>query len=69
MPIVTSSTQLKNLFGPESRLLFNLINEQPMFLLKPAFKWEQDKNYQQFKSRPLHLKVVNDSSERALGLN
>ena len=68
MPIATSSTQLKDLFGPESRLLFKLINEQPMFLSKPAFKWEQDENYQQIKSRLLHLKVVNDSSERALGL-
>ena len=68
MPIVTFSTQLKDLLGPESWLLFKLINEQPMFLSKPAFKWEQDENYQQIKSRLLHLKVVDDSSERALGL-
>ena len=68
MPIVTSSTQMKDLFAPESWLLFKLINEQPMFLSKPAFRWEQDENYQQIKSRLLHLKVVNDSSERALGL-
>ena len=68
MPILTSSTQLKDLFGPESLLLFKLINEQPMFFSKPASKWEQDENYQQIKSRLLHLKVVNDSSERALGL-
>ena len=67
IPIVTS-TQLKDLFGPESWLLFKLIYEQPMFLSKPAFKWEHDENYQQIKSRLLHLKVVNDSSERALGL-
>ena len=38
MPIVTFSTQLKDLFGPESWLLFKLIYEQPMFLSKPAFK-------------------------------
>ena len=68
MPIVTSSTQLKDLFGPESWLLFKSINEQPMFLSKPAYKRKQDENYQQIKSQLLHLKVVNDSSEKALGL-
>ena len=31
MPLITPSTQLKDLIGPKSRLLFKLINEQPVF--------------------------------------
>ena len=68
MPTVTAFTQLKDLIGPESWLLFKLINEQPLFLSKPALLWEKDECYIRIKSRLQHLKVVNDSSERALGL-
>ena len=67
MPLVTPSTQLKDLIGPESWLLFKLFDEQPVFLSKPASLWEKDKDYIRIKSRLLHL-IVNDSSERALGL-
>ena len=68
MPTVTAFTQLKDLIGPESWVLFKLINEQPLFLSKPASLWERDECYIRIKSRLQHLKVVNDSSERALGL-
>ena len=68
MPLITPYTQLKDLIGPESWLLFKLINNQPVFFLKPASLWEKDKDYSRIKSRLLHLKVVSDSSERALGL-
>ena len=49
-------------------MLFKLINKNPVFLCKPAFLWEKDKGCIRIKSRLLRLKVVNDSSERALGL-
>ena len=68
MPLITPSTQMKKLIGPESWLLFKLINKQSVFLSNPVSLWEKDKNYICIKSRLLHLKVVNDSSERALGL-
>jgi len=68
MPTVTVFTQLKDLIGRESWVLFKLINEQPLFLSKPASLWERDECYIRIKSRLQHLKVVNDSSERALGL-
>ena len=68
MPIITASTQLKDLTGPQSWLLFTLINEQPLFLCKPASQWEKDENYMRIKSQLIHLKVVNDFSERVLGL-
>ena len=67
MSLITPFTQLKDLIGPESWLLFKLINEQPAFLSKPASLWEKDKDYICIKSRLLHLKVLNDPSERALG--
>ena len=68
MPTVTGFTQLKDLIGPDSWVLFKLINELPLFLSKPASLWERDKCYIRIKSLLQHLKVVNDSSERALGL-
>ena len=68
MPTVTAFTQLKDLIGPQSWLLFKLINEQPLFLSKPALLWERDECCIRIKSRLQHLKVVNASSERALGL-
>ena len=68
MPLITPYTQLNDLIGPESWLLFKLINEQPVFFSKPASLWEKDKDYIRIKSRLLHLNVVNDSSKRALEL-
>ena len=68
MPVITPSTQLKDLIGPESWLLFKVFNEQPVFLSKPASLSEKDKDHICIKSRLLHQKVVNDFSERALGL-
>ena len=61
MPTVTAFTQLKDLFGLESWVLFKLINEQPLFLSKPASLWERDECYIRIKSRLQHLKAVNDS--------
>ena len=66
MPTVTAFTQLKDLIGPESWVLFKL--KQPLFLSKPTSLWERNECYIRIKSQLPHLKVVNDSSERALGL-
>ena len=68
MPLIIPSTQLKDLIGPESWLLLKLINKQPVFLSKPASLMEKGKDYICTKSQLLHLKVVNDSSERAFEL-
>ena len=68
MPDIKPSTQLKDLVGPDSWLIFNLINEEPVFLSKSASLWEKDENYNRIRSRLVNMKVVNDSSERALRL-
>ena len=68
MPTVTTFTQLKDLIGRGSWILFKLINKQPLFLSKPASLWERNECYIRIKSRLQHLKVVNDFSEKALGL-
>ena len=67
MPTVTAFANLKDK-GLESWVLFKLINEQPLFLSKPASLWERDKCYIRIKSGLQHLKAVYDFSERALGL-
>ena len=54
--------------GLESRSLFKLINKQLVFLSKLASLWKKNKNYICMKSRLVHLKVVNDFSEKALEL-
>ena len=51
MPPVTGFTQLKDLIGPESWVLFKLINKRPLFLSKPASLWEEDECYIRIKSR------------------
>ena len=68
MPTVTTFTQLKDLIGRESWVLFKLINKQPLFLSKPASLWERNECYIRIKFRLQHLKVVNDFSKRAFGL-
>ena len=68
MPTVPAFTQLKDLIGRESWVLLKLINKQSLFLSKPASLWERNECYIRIKSRLQHLKVVNDFSERALGL-
>ena len=62
MPAITAFTQLKDLFGPVSWVLFKRINENPVFLSKLTSLWEKDESCIIIKSRLLHLKVVNDSS-------
>ena len=54
--------------GPETWLLFKLINEQSVFLSKPASLCEKEKDYIDIKSPLFYRTVVNDSSEKALGL-
>ena len=68
MRTVTGFTQLKNLIGPKSSVLFKLINEQPLLLLKPASLWERDECHIRIKSRLQHLKEVNNSSKRGIRL-
>ena len=36
IPAITAFTQLKDLFGPKSWVLFKLINKNPVFLSKSA---------------------------------
>ena len=60
MPAITLSTQLKDLVGSDSWLLFRLMNEQPAFLTKPASMWEKDDDYVRIKSRLSRMKVVNE---------
>ena len=47
-------------------MLFTLINKNPVVLSKPASLREKDESCIRIKSRLLCLKVVNDSSKRAL---
>ena len=68
LPTVTTFTQLKDLIGRKSWVLFKLTNKQPLFLSKPASLWERNECYIRIKSRLQHLRVVYDFSERALGL-
>ena len=67
-PIITSRTQLKDLVGPNSFLLFELIKIEPEFLGLPAKDWEGNSNFIKIKEALSHLKVTNDAAERALGL-
>ena len=67
-PILTSRTQLKDLVGPNSFVLFELIKIKPDFLEIPAKDWEGNPSFINIKGAISHLKVTNDTAERALGL-
>ena len=67
MPAIIGFAQLIDLFGPDSWVLFKLIDKNPVFLCKPAL-WEKDESCIRIKPRFLRLKVVKDSSKRALSL-
>ena len=62
------STTLAALVGPDSWTLLNLLNADCSFLTKNPKCWEQDSSYIACKKTAQEINVVNDASERALGL-
>ena len=68
LPVVSETTQLKDLVGVDLWQLFNLLNLRVSFLRKPARLWPDDSEYQNASKMMRCLRVANDSAERALGL-
>ena len=65
---VTKSTTLAALVGPDSWRLLNLVDTVCSFLTKSLKRWEQNCSFIACKKTAQEINVVNDASERALGL-
>ena len=63
-----SNKQLKDFVGPDSYVLFNLLNLNKDLLNMPVSSWSSSPLYQHDKNIIKHLSVVNDVAERALGM-
>ena len=68
MPQLTIHTNISDLVGPDSWTIFNGIGVFPEFLRKTSCNWSTDQNYKYIYGQLKHIKVVNDSAERSLGL-
>ena len=68
MPQITLNTNISDLVGPDSWTIFNGIGVFPEFLRNTSCHWSTDQNYQYIYEQLKHIKVVNDSAERSLGL-
>ena len=68
LPVISESTQLKDLVGRDSWQLFNLLNVDVSFLCEPARLWLDDPEYQNARRMVQCLSVINDSAEKALDL-
>ena len=68
LPVVSETTQLKDLVGVDLWLLFKLLNLRVSFLCIPARLWSDDSEYQNARKMMQCLGVANDSAEKALGL-
>ena len=64
-PTVRETTQLKDLVGPKSWLMFSLF-EDSTWLKRPVKSWNTDSNYREMLNWAMHLKVVNDLAERGI---
>ena len=68
MPYLSGKAILADLIGSDSLTAFNLLKLDSSFLqLDPSF-WSQNASYTHAKSLFQSLNVVNDASERALGI-
>lgn len=66
-PELRERTQLWDLFGPGSWLLFKLLGiEGKSFVKKSVGEWESDMDYRKVKNVVENIKVVNDGAERAI---
>lgn len=66
-PTVHGSTQLKDLIGPKSWLMFSLFSD--VSWLNMLVKcWDTDSNFREMLHFATHLKVVNDLAERNVKL-
>ena len=66
-PVLREKTQLWELFGPGSWLLFHLIGvEGKEFTKKPVSEWGRDSEYMLASSIVSNIKVVNDGAERGI---
>ena len=68
LPLLNHGTQLKDLVGPNSMVMFNRLKVEPTFLITPPKQWVQNANYNSIKTMLQNIQVVNDSAECALGL-
>ena len=64
--LVTTKTTLVHLIGPESHLLFDILNIRPDWLLDPVESWPENDDYQKALEYVANLKVANDVAERGV---
>ena len=66
-PTVKMTTQLKDLIGPKSWLMFSLFNDADWLKLQVKC-WKTDDRFKEMLEFATHLKVVNDLAERKIKL-
>ena len=64
-PTVRETTQLKDLIGPKSWLMFSFFDDASWLKL-PVKCWNTDANFKEMLHFATHLKVVNDLAERGV---
>ena len=63
---ITAETTLADLVGPQSYLVFDMLNIKSDWLKEPVDTWQDDSDYAKAHSIVKNLKVVNDVAERGI---
>ena len=66
--LLDPTKSLENYVGPESVLLFQLLENDMKFLSKPVSEWAGDEEFERLNFWVANLKVVNDNAEWAIGV-
>ena len=68
LPRVYLDSNLFDFVNEESWLLFDLLDIQPEFLMRPYHQWSNDLSYQTIQNIVKQLKVVNEAAEQMVKL-
>lgn len=61
---MTEQTNLSQLVGPNSWLLFRIFGQQGTWLKRTPQSWEENCEFNEMKTFVKNLKIVNDAAER-----
>lgn len=67
-PNLTEQTNLSQLVGPNSWLLFRIFGQQGTWLKRTPQSWEENCEFNEMKTFVKNLKIVNDAAERGIKL-
>ena len=67
-PILSPNTELTDLLGPNSWLIFKLLGLSGDWLWRDCSDWKEIEEFQAFENYVTHTKVINDCAERAIKL-